>query len=112
MGANAAGADTFDFFDNNGADWPNKWPDCGKSNQSPIDLRTDWEVVKAKEDSFYKMYTNQETANINTPIKIEWTANKGDTLKIPVDKKDNATQTFSSKYAKTHFGATDRFNGV
>lgn len=46
----AAGV-TYDYKEN-GADWPLKYPECGKKNQSPIDLKTDWYVISADKDNF------------------------------------------------------------
>ena len=53
-------AATWDYATNNGEDWPKLSPDCGKENQSPIDLRTDFDVVEdgVKADNFNKLYTN------------------------------------------------------
>jgi hypothetical protein len=47
-------ASTWDYK-TNGADWPKLTvPDneCGKNNQSPIDLKNDWTVVHPKTDDF------------------------------------------------------------
>jgi carbonic anhydrase len=57
--ANAASWD----YKTNGADWPNltgvDGNNCGGTNQSPIDLKTDgWPTYDAKDDNFQKMYTN------------------------------------------------------
>ena len=35
----ASGAGPYDYH-SNGADWSQKFPDCGLTNQSPIDLKT------------------------------------------------------------------------
>jgi len=55
-GSMAAGWD----YKKNGADWPDYDAACAATNQSPIDLRTDWEVEDAKDDAFNKLYTNQK----------------------------------------------------
>ena len=57
--ANAAGGG-YDYK-TNGADWPSDSPDCGLTNQSPIDLKTDenaYQTYDFQDDSFNKIYTN------------------------------------------------------
>ena len=56
LGVNAAGGNY--NYKTNGADWPNIDPACGATNQSPINLRTDWDTIDAEEDGFNKVYTN------------------------------------------------------
>ena len=97
---------TYDYK-TNGNDWPSISSDCAKENQSPIDLRTDWDVVNADEDSFNKLYTDQESSAKD--IKVGWT---GDTIKVAVDKAGNSTQTFYSKYAQQNLGGTNKYTGV
>ena len=54
-------ATTWDYK-TNGADWPSIDAACKATNQSPIDLKTDWDHVEEdKFDDFNKVYTNQRS---------------------------------------------------
>lgn len=58
--ASAAGG-SYDY-QTNGADWPDAYPECALTNQSPIDLSKSVEGYtnyKATADNFNKLYTNQ-----------------------------------------------------
>ena len=45
-------------YKKHGADWPNAFPDCGKAQQSPIDLKSSWGLESAMDDGFNKLYNN------------------------------------------------------
>ena len=92
-GAIAAGDGPYNYK-YNGADWPDFSSDCGKENQSPIDLRTDWAVESADDDDFNKLYTDQQSYPSDKKlIKAGWT---GDTNKVELTNPGNTTQTFVS----------------
>lgn len=104
--AQAAGG-SYDYI-KNGADWPESSPDCGLTNQSPIDLSTDsnaYPTYSADEDDFNKVYTNQKVS-----IPIVWTG--GAVTQVAVNKAGQDHQTFNSKIAKEHFGSWPKFTGV
>jgi len=73
FGVSAAGDAKFDYR-LNGADWKNSFPDCGKTNQSPINLSTStdagYKMYSSSEDAFVKEYNNQYE-----DVKIEWMGN-------------------------------------
>ena len=57
--ASAAGG-SYNYI-TNGADWPSDSPDCGLTNQSPIDLKTEegaYPTYYFTDDKFNKIYTN------------------------------------------------------
>jgi hypothetical protein len=69
---NAAEGAVFDYR-LNGADWKNNYPDCGKTNQSPIDLSTkadSYKTYPSVDDQFTKVYNNQyeDVKKINAEI--------------------------------------------
>ena len=70
-GVSAAGAGPFDYK-LNGADWKNAYPDCGKTNQSPINLSSSdsapYKKWASSEDKFVKEYNNQYEE-----VKVLWT---------------------------------------
>ena len=103
----------YDFAEN-GADWPSKFPDCGLTNQSPIDLKTDENAYKTydfQDDSFNKIYTNQvQKSGEPAGITIEW--KNGQTTQVAVNRAGQTTQTFHSKLAESVFGANPRYTGV
>ena len=104
---NAAGGGGYDYLQN-GADWPSISSECGLTNQSPIDLKTDnsgYDVHSFMDDDFNKVYTNQ-----NTDIQIEWKG--GHTTQVAVNKPGQDHQTFNSKLAQEEFGSGTRYNGV
>jgi hypothetical protein len=77
----------FDYI-TNGADWPEDYPDCGRTNQSPIDLISAQDTYKtyaASEDKFTKTYANQEN------VAVAWV---GDTSKVTLDA--DTTNFFTS----------------
>jgi hypothetical protein len=37
-------------YQKNGLDWSVKYPECGATNQSPIDLTDDYEILDLKKD--------------------------------------------------------------
>jgi len=98
----------------NGADWPAAFADCGLTNQSPIDLKTDENAYKTydfQDDSFNKIYTNQvQNEGELEGITVEWKG--GQTTQVAVDKAGQDTQTFHSKLAESVFGANPRYTGV
>ena len=117
VASTSAAGSGYDYKTDNGKDWPTLTGlkdatgkavenQCGKTNQSPIDLKTSWDVVEdgVKEDGFNRLYTNQKT-----DITVQWT---GDTSKIAVNKAGQALQTFESNYASDFFGAPNRYTGV
>ena len=68
----------FDYT-TNGADWPDSYPDCALTNQSPIDLISaagTYETYASTEDMFTKTYSNQEN------VAVAWV---GDTSKVTLD---------------------------
>jgi hypothetical protein len=82
----ASGGD-YDYT-TNGADWPESYPDCALTNQSPIDLTSapgTYETYAASEDQFTKTYANQEN------VGVAWV---GDTSKVTLDA--DTTNFFTS----------------
>jgi carbonic anhydrase len=88
-------------YDYNGADWPKSSPECGLSNQSPIDLKTyvgQYEKYKPEYDSFNPAYLNI------TNKKVEW--------------KDKSTKValgqgfFESNFSESKLNATKKFDAV
>ena len=75
LGAVSAAGDGVVFdYRLNGADWKNAYPDCGKTNQSPINLSTKADSYKryaSVEDAFVKNYSNQYE-----DVKVTWTGGK------------------------------------
>ena len=111
IGSTDAAGTGYNFI-KNGADWPSDFPDCGLTNQSPIDLKTDESAYKTydfQDDSFNKIYTNQVGDGTNG-IKIEWM--NGATTQVAVNAAGQDTQTFHSKLATEVFGSNPRFTGV
>merc|ERR1712166_791228 len=101
-GVTASGGD-FDYL-SNGADWPEAYPDCALTNQSPIDLKSApdaYPVNAATEDMFTKMYSNQ------ADVEVKWV---GDTTKITLNA--DSTNMFTSEVASTVFGAGKQYNGL
>lgn len=67
-------------YKKNGADWSKKYPTCGETNQSPIDLLTDgWPTIEYDDDDFNKIYSNQYKE-----ITVAW---NGHTSQVALDKK-------------------------
>ena len=108
---NAAGGGGYNYV-KNGLDWPDyKDPDgalneCGKRNQSPIDLPSRVshdKIIPSGDDKFQKLYTNQVG-----DIEVGWT---GDTTKVAVNKDGQKLQTFQSWWA-WDWGGPDRWTGV
>ena len=59
-------------YKTNGADWPSLSPDCGKTNQSPIDLPDPWTnknfdipMYENAEFNFKRSYSNVENVQVN-----------------------------------------------
>jgi len=74
IGSSQAGDGSYNYI-TNGADWPSNSPDCGLTNQSPIDLKTEegaYPTHSYVDDDFNKIYTNQVQGSDATGIKIEW----------------------------------------
>jgi len=91
----AAEGATFDYRVN-GADWKNAYPDCGKTNQSPIDLSTKADAYKtysSVEDQFVKTYSNQYE-----DVGVIWTG--GTTTQVGLADGPNM---FKSQLAKDVF---------
>ena len=108
----AAGGGLSYNYVTNGADWPSISPECGLTNQSPIDLKTAedaYPTYSFTDDDFNKIYTNQ-VKDAAGGIKIEWKG--GHTTQVAVNKDGQSTQTFNSKLASTVFGGNTRFTGV
>ena len=82
----------------NGANWPQTHPDCGLSNQSPIDLsaRADapYPRISSSDDRFTKEYNNQYEE-----VPVTWT---GDTTLVALEDGPNG---FTSNLAFNSFGA-------
>ena len=94
--AQAAGSG-YDFFTQNGADWPLLDPElfggvneCGNSNQSPINLSRyeDYPVYDSKDDKVTKFYSNQYDAEVQE---------LADTTKVNLG--DYGTSTYHSMLA-------------
>ena len=96
-------AATWDYK-KNGADWATASPDRGLEQQSPIDLRTDWDTEMAKDDKFNKVYTNQKGS-----VKVNW---NGHTSQVDLTNVGQTLQSFSSNYVEDEFKGGDKFNGV
>jgi carbonic anhydrase len=93
----------FDYT-TNGADWPEAYPDCALTNQSPIDLISApgaYETYAASEDQFTKTYTNQEN------VAVAWV---GDTNKVTLDA--DTTNFFTSEVASSVYGANTQYNAA
>lgn len=78
----------------NGADWQlDKESDCWKSNQSPIDLRTDIhsEPFEKQEDEMKGTYSNLTKATV---------VNKGLTIQVDIPQENKADNFFESKYSQ------------
>lgn len=94
----------------NGADWPDISPDCGLTNQSPIDLKTDtsgYKIFGSADDDITKIYSNQYGATVN------WNGHTSQTnlgLDAATDKYTTVNM-FKSKIAKNHFAAPEVFEG-
>lgn len=100
---NAAGV-AFDYKQN-GRDWKNAYPECGLTNQSPIDLKTganDYKRYAANEDQFTKTYSNQKGQ-----VKVQW--KDGKTTYVALNDGPNQ---FTSNIASSVFGATKSFSGL
>ena len=101
--AKSAGV-AFDYKQN-GRDWKNDYPDCGLSNQSPIDLTTganDYKRYSSNEDQFTKSYSNQKGE-----VEVKWK----DDMCTYVALEDGPN-VFTSNIASSVFGATKSFSGV
>lgn len=110
--ANQVSAGDYNYI-TNGADWPAAYPDCGLTNQSPIDLKTDENAYKTydfQDDSFNKIYTNQVQKEGEQGITIQWV--NGYTTQVAVDRAGQKTQTFHSKLADSVYGGGSRYTGV
>ena len=83
-GVSASGDAKFNYR-LNGSDWKNAFPDCGKTNQSPINLSTSndagYKKYASVEDAFVKDYSNQYE-----DVKIGWV---GNTVKIALEDGPN-----------------------
>ena len=95
----------------NGADWPDAFPECGATNQSPIDLKTDtsgYQIFGAADDDITKIYSNQYGGTVN------WNGHTSQTDlgKDATTDKMTTVNFFKSKIAKNHFGAPDTFEGI
>jgi len=53
-------------YTKNGANWPDEYPGCKKSNQSPIDLKKDVSKLKFKDDKYFKHYERV----VNTKVEF------------------------------------------
>lgn len=66
-----------DYTTGNGADWPELFPGCAGSNQSPIDLTYGAEVLDANIDNFTKHYENiEDDIRKAKPSKVVWDGDK------------------------------------
>jgi len=104
LGSASAAGVPFDYR-LNGADWKNAYPDCGKTNQSPINLSSKADAYKryaSVEDNFVKNYNNQYE-----DVGVVWT--NGKTTQVALEDGPN---TFSSQLAKEVFGAKTTYNGA
>jgi carbonic anhydrase len=109
LGKTKAAGTGYDYH-SNGADWPDKFPDCAEKNQSPIDLKTTGlPIISELNDRFNKLYTDQ-TGDENGDILVEW--KNGQTVQVAINKEGQDTQIFSSSYSKDRLGATDLYTGV
>jgi len=109
MMANGA---SWNYADNNGADWPSvdtspKTNECGETNQSPIELFSKgnagftYKVFTEDADMFTKDYTNQKAANPKF---------NGHTNQVNLDIATTTNQ-FTSKIASNIFGADTVWEG-
>ena len=57
-----------------GANWVTKDNECGSTNQSPIDLRWDWEKLNATADEYFKHYENLQGNKYTA--KLSWKKSK------------------------------------
>lgn len=96
----------------NGADWPNLAIDdnlCGETNQSPIDLLTDYSSYpnySAADDDLSKIYSNQKGMTVN------WNGHTSQVGSHTV-VEDNllGTNVFRSKLGASVFATTTTFEG-
>ena len=112
LGAINAAGGNYDYKQN-GADWPKISSECGLTNQSPIDLKSDTSHYKRysfEKDDFNKVYTNQYKEEGGEGIFVEWKG--GHTTQVAVNKPGQDHQTFNSKLAQEEFGSGTRYNGV
>lgn len=79
---NASGDEVFDYLQN-GADWPDDFPDCALTNQSPINLKSAYDAYTRydkSEDLYTKIYANQKDE------EIYW---EGKTTKVTLNEGPN-----------------------
>ena len=98
----AAGDGGYDYKQN-GLDWPTAFPDCGLTNQSPINLNSAYDAYTRydkSEDLYTKVYSNQKDE------EVAWV---GDTTKVTLNDGPNM---FTSKIGTTIFGANPQWNAA
>jgi len=61
-------------YSKNGANWPDKFPDCKLSNQSPIDLKKDVPKLNFKDDKYFKHY--ERVVNAKVTFKNDYSTNQ------------------------------------
>jgi len=90
----------------NGADWPDNFPDCKGPNNSPIDLRTPGSIdphpmVSFTTDKFNKVYTSL------LGKKVKWVNNEVTKVEVEAADATKKSNFFTSMYGKNILKTAD-----